>query len=597
MHRKYKKIEAMILASAMMFTTIASPMTAWAAEEFPTAVTGEAVLETEETSDISDMLEETEASEEEEIILAAPEEEEEAVSEYIINEPEEYRTEYETESAEEDIADQIKVQESAAVDLEALDEELRATLPGKKDKNPALIQYTSEKTNVLDYIKSHLKEYAPKSTPEDMDLNKLQLSIVKCNDKFIDKNTGNIIAWQPVDGYGVSAAAYVTLQYTYDTQTYTSTKKIYVYLGKNLEEYNENIKKCYEELSFDKIRTKETDTEDYVTEGLWLPSYGNQKVNWSTDRPDILELPSNGVCAASVNRGTEDQQVTLTAQVTGTDSMVSYYGTDKIASYTKSFHLTVKKLPSASFKVTDSSGKELNQYTVSVKDETGNAIKATDEAGKTFNLWENKPYIYTVSAEGYVTVTDTVTVDGTKENTEVPVALKKISFINFKVTDSSGKMIEKYTVTLKDKDGSEVTASDEAGTTFKLSENMVYTYTVSAEGYGTATGTVTATVEGTTELPVVLKGNQQRVEEAVQSVSEKFAGSADPVLLDCTTDTNVAAYVKNYLATSGVDVSDMDIVIAARDTDAEKYIQTDGSVTFLVSPTEDRKQVGLKFTC
>lgn len=73
MHRKYKKIEAMILASAMMFTTIASPMTAWAAEEFPTAVTGEAVLETEETSDISDMLEETEASEEEEIILAAPE--------------------------------------------------------------------------------------------------------------------------------------------------------------------------------------------------------------------------------------------------------------------------------------------------------------------------------------------------------------------------------------------------------------------------------------------------------------------------------------------------------------------------------------------
>ena len=112
------------------------------------------------------------------------------------------------------------------------------------------------------------------------------------------------------------------------------------------------------------------------------------------------------------------------------------------------------------------------------------------------------------------------------------LTVKKIARAVIRPVDTSGASIDHAVTVLKDHAGNTVTSTD--GKTFDVSEDEGYTYEISAEGYGTVKGTFTAG-QGTTEIPVTLKSNEEISQENQQRL-DAVAKAVDARLTDSFTD-------------------------------------------------------------
>ena len=130
------------------------------------------------------------------------------------------------------------------------------------------------------------------------------------------------------------------------------------------------------------------------------------------------------------------------------------------------------------------SGAPVAGATVEVK-QGDEAVEAN--ADGTYTLAHGAAYSYTVSKAGY----DTVTVGEFTPTSGDAVAVKLVKglyTVTFVGADANGKALAGFTAVVKQ--GDEVVAA-ESGATYKLAGDTEYAYTVSAEGYAPASGTVT----------------------------------------------------------------------------------------------------------
>ncbi|WP_295579699.1 S-layer homology domain-containing protein [uncultured Oscillibacter sp.] len=124
--------------------------------------------------------------------------------------------------------------------------------------------------------------------------------------------------------------------------------------------------------------------------------------------------------------------------------------------------------------------------TVVVKD--GETVVPANADG-TYTLEQGKAYAYTVSADGYVTETGALTATEDKTVTVTLVkAAPATAVVTFSVTPADAAV--------EVKDG-ETAVAPSADGTYTLEQGKTYTYTVSASGYVTKSGTVTPAADET----------------------------------------------------------------------------------------------------
>ena len=476
-----KKLEALLISSAVIVTTGISPATAWASED-------DLVQIEQEADDFS-----------EDCIVS-----EEAAVQNISD----------SDNIEADFSDDLSASEETdledageSIDLKALDTELSKVL--SRSKTPLLIKY-SKPANVIDYIQKNLSTYIT-----DMDVSNVKLAYLSSTFAEYFDSEANIIDWPR---YEEKRRAGIKLQYECNGVTYAGTKTCYFWIGPDVDFWNEEIKNIRDNLTFDNIKGSSTDTTENVTAALSLPSksgYNFVKISWSTDRPDILQIndSTGDSCTAVLNRKDQDQKITLTATF-------QYMYDDEypeIQECTKSFELTVKKIARAVIRSVDTSGASIDHAVTVLKDHAGNTVTSTD------------------------------------------------------------------------------------GKTFDVSEDEEYTYEISAEGYGTVKGTFTAG-QGTTEIPVTLKSNeeinqenQQRLDAVATAVDARLTDPSQ-TLLDSSSGTSITAYIQSHLPDyTDAETGDIAVTIKDRDEAAATCISEDGAITYLLSPVETSRKAGLKF--
>ncbi|WP_308588939.1 S-layer homology domain-containing protein [uncultured Oscillibacter sp.] len=130
--------------------------------------------------------------------------------------------------------------------------------------------------------------------------------------------------------------------------------------------------------------------------------------------------------------------------------------------------------------------------TVVVKD--GETVVPANADG-TYTLEQGKAYAYTVSADGYVTETGALTATESKTVTVTLVkAAPATAVVTFAVTPADAAV--------EVKDGETVVPANADGT-YTLEQGKAYAYTVSADGYVTETGALTATEDKTVTVTLV----------------------------------------------------------------------------------------------
>ncbi|WP_226005885.1 carboxypeptidase regulatory-like domain-containing protein [Natrinema salinisoli] len=147
--------------------------------------------------------------------------------------------------------------------------------------------------------------------------------------------------------------------------------------------------------------------------------------------------------------------------------------------------------------VTDAAGEPIADATVTAGDET---VMTGDDGTYALEL-EPGEYALEVSAEGYETVSEDVTVDA-DATTTVDVTLEAVDgTLEGTVTDMSGDAIADATVTV----GDQQTTTDDNGTYSLDLEPGEYTLTASAESYEDASQTVSVEADATTTADVTLE--------------------------------------------------------------------------------------------
>ena len=487
-----KKLEALLISSAVVLTTGISPIQTWAFDD--------GFVQTEQ--DLSVEIDDNEQDVTDNISV------ENNTDTEVTDSSEDSQL-----SAAEDFSDTVSVGEDIS-ETEA--NELLSKVATKlktllsSSKTPVNILY-SENLNIADYVESHLQEWMGSET----DVSGVTVSFaspMSLYEEYFDE-AGNIILWK-TGTFKVTPRQKVAIKVTFHYGGFEKTSGyLYAYLGPDAPYYNTKAQEEVNALTFDQMRTNTSDEETNVTSDLHLPAYllpeGVQgcysRITWSTDHPEILqigELGTDNYYAATLNRPAKDTTILLTAH--GKFKLSDDYP-NGMEERTRTFSLTVKGMSLATFKPVDTSGVTLNNVSATVKDADGNLAESKGEL--TFAVTPNKTYTYELSAEGYGTVKGTFTPG--EEAIEIPVTLKSNEEINqenqqrldavakavdARLTDpsqtlldsSSGTSITAYiqshlpdytdaetgdiTVTIKDRDEAAATCISEDGTiTYMLS--------------------------------------------------------------------------------------------------------------------------------
>lgn len=232
------------------------------------------------------------------------------------------------------------------------------------------------------------------------------------------------------------------------------------------------------------------------------------------------------------------------------------------------------------FNVKDASGNAVPEATVKVKQ--GYYTTINPQADGSYSLANGTSYSYTVSGTNYSAVTGNITPSGDQE---VNITLtKNISTyeVSFDITDVSGEAISGVTVIVFDEDDYLVTPNSSGA--YSMDKGYDYSYSISAEGYKTATGTISPTGDNESITKSIKLEKEVTVSpediEKVNAIKAKFDSEFGALRPNFKVDKNinemVLAKIQSY---TGLDVDDVTVEVkTTADTD---YIKEDGKIAYV----------------
>ena len=261
----------------------------------------------------------------------------------------------------------FKPAENMEVSLTLYTESQTETADKKLDQILEVVdnKFYSPDRHVLDYKKdknyaTYLRDYLEKQTETPLDLSDVTISAEPYDSYETSVGENGEVLW------GMMPDSQVVVRYSFTCNNVTK-KSSQIHEFKlpdvDIEEYNAVTQAQFDklnEMGFAFIRGNDTDTEEQVTCAPILYEYVNYEdddygtIEWTTDRPDILEIyrnrKINGYWANAVNVNfPESGEVTvhLTATLEPKVLYSQYEGfyRDEIKKYTKTYTLTITASP------------------------------------------------------------------------------------------------------------------------------------------------------------------------------------------------------------------------------------------------------------
>lgn len=298
--------------------------------------------------------------------------------------------------------------------------------------------------------------------------------------------------------------------------------------------------------------------------------------NWST------VYPTNGV----YKNLSKDKKYTLKITADGYndyrgDFTPSQGGEVKIP-MTKTSYNTIK------FNVKDSAGKKIDGAAVTVQQGYYSTIQP--QADGSYKLKNGVEYNYSVKASNYTAIDRTYFTPSSDQTIDVTMT-KNISKYNvtFKPVNSNDEDIAnaKITVTYDEEDdwGDEetITVEPEKDGSYKLDKSKTYTYTITADGYETSTGTYKPSGDDEDITKKITLKSTKTIDpadqEKVDAVKKKFDKETSVLRPDFSKDKKITDLVLRQIK-GYTDLTTDGITVELKTSGDTKYIKDDGTIVY-----------------
>ena len=302
--------------------------------------------------------------------------------------------------------------------------------------------------------------------------------------------------------------------------------------------------------------------------------------NWST------VSPTAGVYKALSEEKTYTLKITADGYQDYKENFTPSQGGEVKIPMTKASYSTIK------FNVKNSSGKSIEDASVKVKQ--GYYDIVTPQSDGSYKLKNGVTYNYNVEAANYTSIYSVSFTPSGDQTIDVTMT-KNISKYNvtFKPVDSNDGEISgaAVKVTYEESDYDEdwnwvtqdVTVEPEKDGSYKLSKSTTYTYTITADGYETATGTYKPSGDDEDITKKITLKSTKTVDPAdqtkVDAIKKKFDGELGVLRPNYTTDKNIAdtvlAKIKTY-----TDVTTDGVTVELKKSGDADYIKDDGTIVY-----------------
>ncbi len=302
--------------------------------------------------------------------------------------------------------------------------------------------------------------------------------------------------------------------------------------------------------------------------------------SWST------VSPTDGVYKALSEEKTYTLKITADGYQDYKESFTPSQGGEVKISLTKASYSTIN------FNVKNSAGKTIDGATVKVKQ--GYYDVVTPQTDGSYKLKNGVAYNYNVEADNYTSIYSVSFTPSGDQTIDVTMT-KNISKYNvtFKPVDSNNEAVAgaKIAVTYEDSDYDEdwnwvtqdVAVDPETDGSYKLSKSTTYTYTITADGYETATGTYTPSGDEEDITKAITLKSTKTVDPAdqtkVNAIKEKFDAELGVLRPNYATDKNIAdtvlAKIKTY-----TDVTTDGVTVELKQSGDTNYIKEDGTIVY-----------------
>lgn len=224
------------------------------------------------------------------------------------------------------------------------------------------------------------------------------------------------------------------------------------------------------------------------------------KTGWYIDENNpyiFYENPSSTTSRSITSRPATDYSFTATLKLFASDTeadAIDNGSAEALATQNFTFILKADAAKSAiTFKAVDkATGSEFSGANVKVE---YNWSTVYPESNGSYSLETDKTYTVTAKADGYKDYTNYDFKPEASGEVKLPMEKKELCNIKFDVRDAAGNKVEGATISVKE--GYYTTITPQADGSYNLTKGTSYNYTVSAENYKSATGTISPTGDET----------------------------------------------------------------------------------------------------
>ena len=312
--------------------------------------------------------------------------------------------------------------------------------------------------------------------------------------------------------------------------------------------------------------------------------------NWSTI------YPTNGVYKGLSKDKTYTLKITADGYRDYKENFTPSQSEDVKIKMTKEAYSTIK------FNVKDSAGKSIKDAQVKVKQGYYDTDTVSPQSDGSYKLKNGVTYNYTVEAVNYTSI-NSVNFTPSGDQTIDVTMTKNISKYNvtFKPVNSNDEDITnaKITVTYDEEDdcGDEetITVDPEKDGSYKLDKSKTYNYTITADGYETATDTYKPSGDDEDITKKITLKSTKTIDpadqEKVDAIKAKF--DKDSVLRpQYGTDTDITNLVLRKIQ-GYTDLTTNGVTVELKSSDDTSCIREDGTIVY---KTGTLNQYGMNFT-
>ena len=302
--------------------------------------------------------------------------------------------------------------------------------------------------------------------------------------------------------------------------------------------------------------------------------------NWST------VYPSNGVYKSLSKDKTYTLKITADGYQDYKENFTPSQSGEVKIPMTKASYSTIK------FNVKDSAGKSIKDAKVKVKQGYYDTVQP--QADGSYSLKNGVTYNYSVEATNYKSIYDqyftpsgdkTFDVTMTKNISKYNVTFKPVNSNDEDITDA------KIKVTYEDSDydddwnwvTNEITVDPEKDGYYKLDQSKTYTYTITADGYETATDTYKPSGDNEDITKTITMKSTKTVDpadqEKVDAVKKKFDKETSVLRPDFSKDKKITDLVLRQIK-GYTDLTTDGVTVELKTSGDTNYIKNDGTIVY-----------------